>query len=43
MLAGHHAALTLLGRTELDPWQVNAERSYHVEQILISAIRDIGG
>lgn len=36
MLAGHHAALRLLGRPELDPWEVNTERSYYEEQILNS-------
>lgn len=34
MLAGHHAALRLLGRPELDPWEVNTERSYYEEQVL---------
>jgi hypothetical protein len=34
MLAGHHAALTLLGRKDLDPWEVNTERSYYEEQVL---------
>jgi protoporphyrinogen oxidase len=34
MLAGHHAALTLLGRKGLDPWEVNTERSYYEEQVL---------
>ena len=34
MLAGHHAALRLLGRPELDPWEVNTERSYYEEQML---------
>ncbi len=34
MLAGRHAALRLLGRTDLDPWEVNTERSYYEEQIL---------
>lgn len=34
MLAGHHAALRLLDRPELDPWEVNTERSYYEEQIL---------
>ncbi len=32
--AGHHAALRLLGRLELDPWEVNTERSYYEEQVL---------
>jgi protoporphyrinogen oxidase len=36
MLAGHHAALRLLGRPELDPWEVNTERSYYEEQVLSS-------
>jgi protoporphyrinogen oxidase len=34
MLAGQHAALRLLGRTDLDPWEVNTERSYYEEQVL---------
>jgi hypothetical protein len=34
MLAGHHAALRLLGRPELAPWEVNTERSYYEEQVL---------
>ena len=34
MLAGHHAALTLLGRKDLDPWEGNTERSYYEEQVL---------
>ena len=34
MLAGHHAALNLLGRKDLDPWEVNTERSYYEEQVL---------
>lgn len=34
MLAGHHAAMTLLGHREMDPWDVNTERSYHEEQVL---------
>lgn len=34
MLAGHHAALRILGRKELDPWEVNTERSYYEEQVL---------
>ncbi len=34
MLAGHHAALRLLGRRDLDPWDVNTERSYYEEVIL---------
>ena len=34
MLAGHHAALRALGRVDLDPWEVNTERSYYEEQIL---------
>ena len=34
MLAGHHAALTLLGRKDLDPWEINTERSYYEEQVL---------
>jgi hypothetical protein len=34
VLAGHHAALRLLGRPELDPWEVNTERSYYEEQVL---------
>ena len=32
MLAGLHAALRLIGRPELDPWEVNTERSYYEEQ-----------
>jgi hypothetical protein len=32
--AGHHAALRLLGHPELDPWEVNTERSYYEEQVL---------
>ena len=35
MLAGHHAALRLIGRPKLDPWDVNTERSYYEEQWLI--------
>ena len=34
MLAGRHAALNLLGRKDLDPWEVNTERSYYEEQVL---------
>jgi hypothetical protein len=34
MLAGHHSALTLPGRKDLDPWEVNTERSYYEEQVL---------
>lgn len=34
MLAGHHAALRLLDRPELDPWEVNTERSYYEEQVV---------
>jgi hypothetical protein len=34
MPAGYHAALRLLGRPELDPWEVNTERSYYEEQVL---------
>jgi hypothetical protein len=34
MLAGRHAALRLLGRPELDPWEVNTERSDYEEQVL---------
>lgn len=34
MLAGHHAALALLGRKDLDPREVNTERSYSEEQVL---------
>ena len=34
MLAGQHAALRLLGRLDLDPWEVNTERSYHEEQVI---------
>lgn len=34
MLAGQHAALRLMGRTDLDPWEVNTERSYYEEQVL---------
>jgi protoporphyrinogen oxidase len=34
MLAGLHASLRLLGRPDLDPWEVNTERSYHEEQVL---------
>ena len=29
-----HAALTLPGRMDLDPWEVNTERSYYEEQVL---------
>lgn len=36
MLAGHHAALRLLGRPKLDPWEVNTERNYYEEQVLSS-------
>ena len=35
MLAGHHAALRLLGRPKLDPWDVNTERSYYDVQLLM--------
>ena len=42
MLAGHHAALRLLGRPELDPWEVNTERSYYEEQVLSSDEKQIG-
>jgi protoporphyrinogen oxidase len=34
MLAGHHAAMILLGHRHFDPWEVNTERSYHEEQVL---------
>ncbi len=34
MLAGQHAAFTILGRKGLDPWEVNTERSYYEEQVL---------
>ena len=34
MLAGQHAALKLLGRDDLDPWEVNTERSYYEEQLV---------
>lgn len=34
MLAGHHAAVRLLGQPELDPWEVNTERSCYEEQVL---------
>lgn len=34
MLAGHHAALQMMGKPELDPWEVNTERSYYEEQVL---------
>ena len=34
MLAGHHAALQMMGMPELDPWEVNTERSYYEEQVL---------
>ena len=34
MLAGQHAALRLLGRNDIDPWEVNTERSYYEEQVL---------
>lgn len=34
MLAGHHAALRIQGQPELDPWEVNTERSYYEEQII---------
>ncbi len=37
MLAGQQAALRLLGRTDLDPWEVNTERSYYEEQTLPAA------
>ena len=33
MLAGHHAALRLLGRPDLDLWEVNTERSDSEEQV----------
>ncbi|MBM3955636.1 MAG: NAD(P)/FAD-dependent oxidoreductase [Planctomycetes bacterium] len=42
MLAGHHAALRLLGRPELDPWEVNTERSYYEEQVLTPDDRKTG-
>ena len=29
-----HAALTLPGRLNLDPWEVNTEGSYYEEQVL---------
>jgi hypothetical protein len=29
-----NAALRLLGRPELEPWEVNTERSYYEEQVL---------
>jgi hypothetical protein len=32
--AGHHTALRLLGRPELDAWEVNTERSYYEEKVL---------
>ncbi len=34
MLAGHYAAMKLLGHSECDPWDVNVERSYHEDQVL---------
>jgi hypothetical protein len=34
MLAGHHAALTLLGRKDLDAWEVNTARSFNEETVL---------
>jgi glycosyltransferase involved in cell wall biosynthesis len=34
MLAGRHAAMQMIGRPELDPWEVNTERSYYEEQVL---------
>jgi len=34
MLAGHHAALRLLGRPELDRWEVNTGRSDSEELVL---------
>jgi hypothetical protein len=34
MLAGHYAALSLLGRKDLDPWEVNTEHSSYEEQVL---------
>jgi protoporphyrinogen oxidase len=42
MLAGHHAALRLLGRPELDPWEVNTERSYYEEQVLATDKKHTG-
>jgi protoporphyrinogen oxidase len=42
MLAGHHAALRLMGRTDLDPWEVNTERSYYEEQVLSPDERHTG-
>jgi hypothetical protein len=42
MLAGHHAALRLLGRPELDPWEVNTERSYYEEQVLTPGEKQSG-
>lgn len=33
MLAGHNAAMALLGHANFDPWEVNTERSYHEEQV----------
>ena len=34
MIAGQHAALRLLGRSDLDPWDINTEQSYYEEQVL---------
>lgn len=34
MLAGQHAAFRILGNKDIDPWEVNTERSYYEEQIL---------
>ncbi len=42
MLAGQQAALRLLGRTDLDPWEVNTERSYYEEQTLAGKAPESG-
>ena len=42
MLAGYHAAMKVLGRTGIDPWEVNTERSYYEEQILSPDSRHSG-
>ena len=36
------AALRLLGRTDLDPWEVNTERSYYEEQTLAGKAPESG-
>ena len=43
MLAGQHAALRLLGRLDLDPWEVNTERSYHEEQVIAPGEKSTSG